>query len=93
MQHRLISIVSEKARGTIREALGPFRASGGWWESDRWATEEWDIALENGGLYRLARAGNEWRVEGSYNAPAAAGREACQNLIPLPLADLKSPSG
>jgi len=102
--HRLISIVSEKARGAIREALGPFRASGGWWESDRWATEEWDIALESGGLYRLARAGHEWRVEGSYDVPAVAGGEpaaageepghaALQNLIPLPLADLKSPPG
>jgi protein ImuB len=73
VRHRLASIVSEKARGVIRDSLGPFRASGGWWESDRWATEEWDIALEDGGLYRLARAGNEWRVEGSYDEEAAEG--------------------
>jgi protein ImuB len=73
VQHQIKSIVSEKARGVIRESLGPFRASGGWWESDRWATEEWDIALENGGLYRLARAGNEWRVEGSYSEAVVAG--------------------
>ena len=67
VRHQLISITSEKARGAIRATLGPFRASGGWWESDRWATEEWDILLENGGLYRLARAGSVWRVEGSYD--------------------------
>jgi len=71
VNHQLKSVFSEKARGAVRECLGPFRACGGWWESDRWATEEWDVALENGGLYRLARQGNVWRVEGSYNEPLA----------------------
>lgn len=66
VRHRPVFVVSEKILGAIRDALGPYRASGGWWESDRWTTEEWDIELEDGGLYRLARAGNAWRVEGSY---------------------------
>ena len=65
--HRPARIVSAKIHGAIRDALGPYRASGSWWESDRWAMEEWDVELEQGGLYRLARAGAEWRIEGSYD--------------------------
>ncbi len=71
VRHRPDFIVSEKVRGVIRDALGPYRASGGWWESERWATEEWDIETEAGGLYRLTRSGGEWRVEGSYDEPPA----------------------
>ena len=70
VRHRPTQIVSAKICGAIRDALGPYRASGSWWESDRWATEEWDIEMEQGGLYRVARAGAEWRIEGSYDESA-----------------------
>jgi protein ImuB len=75
-------IVSEKVRGVIRDALGPYRASGGWWESALWATEEWDIETEAGGLYRLARAGSEWRIEGSYDEPPAQERRTVVAMHP-----------
>jgi protein ImuB len=41
--------------GQILEARGPWKLSGNWWDQTRWETQEWDIALDNGGLYRLAR--------------------------------------
>jgi protein ImuB len=72
--HRPTFIDSAKARGAIRDALGPYRASGGWWESDCWGREEWDIELETGGLYRLARNRHEWRIEGSYDEPLPGAR-------------------
>jgi protein ImuB len=40
--------------GKILEARGPWKLSGNWWDQTRWATKEWDIALDNGGLYRIA---------------------------------------
>jgi protein ImuB len=40
--------------GRIIEARGPWKLSGNWWERARWETTEWDIALDNGGLYRIA---------------------------------------
>jgi len=46
---------------------GPFRLSGQWWETSSWAVEEWDVGMENGGLYRLARRGRDWTVEGCYD--------------------------
>ncbi len=80
VRHRPDFIVSAKVRGVIRDALGPYRASGGWWESERWATEEWDVETESGGLYRLARAGGEWRIEGSYDEPLSENRRA---VVPM----------
>jgi protein ImuB len=66
VRHRPAFIVSEKVRGIIRDALGPYRASGAWWERDVWATEEWDIETD-GGIFRLRRDRREWVVEGSYD--------------------------
>jgi protein ImuB len=48
MQSNLIS-------GRILEARGPWKLSGNWWDRTRWETKEWDIALDNGGLYRIAQ--------------------------------------
>lgn len=57
---------SPRISGVIADWSGPFRLSGDWWDSQRWATEEWDVALADGGLYRLARHRHEWRIEGCY---------------------------
>ncbi|MEO6742042.1 MAG: DNA polymerase Y family protein [Chthoniobacteraceae bacterium] len=86
VRHRPDFIVSAKVRGVIRDALGPYRASGGWWEREQqgnWATEEWDVETEGGGLYRLARSGNEWRIEGSYNEPPVQNRPGPHAIVPM----------
>lgn len=59
-------LFSEAGNGPVRAALGPYRASGAWWDKEVWAVEEWDVELENGGLYRLACVAQAWRVEGCY---------------------------
>jgi protein ImuB len=74
VRHKPALIESQKVHGIIRDALGPYRASGGWWENTHWCSEEWDIELENGALYRIARADDKWRVEGSYDEPSAEQR-------------------
>jgi protein ImuB len=52
--------------GTVRQAAGPWRASGGWWEPDRWNRDEWDVALSDGSVCRLFRdrEGEQWFLEG-----------------------------
>mgnify|MGYP005846223827 CR=1 FL=1 len=55
--------------GRVVEAAGPWRSSGGWWTGAAWSREEWDVALSDGGLYRLwweIFSGN-WFVEGEYD--------------------------
>jgi len=57
---------SVAVRGAIVKTRGPWRLSGNWWEPERWAREEWDVELAEGGIYRLVRERNEWFLEGSY---------------------------
>jgi protein ImuB len=53
------------ARGAVSERAGPWRASGDWWDV-AWSREEWDVALQDGGVYRIYhdRLREAWFVEG-----------------------------
>jgi protein ImuB len=59
---------TEAMQGEISAQLGPWRGGGDWWQQDRaWHRTEWDIALTEGGLYRLLLIGNAYFVEGEYD--------------------------
>lgn len=51
----------------ILTAAGPWRASGDWWTSAPWDREEWDVELNNGGLYRVYHTSQRWFLEGMYD--------------------------
>lgn len=56
----------------VLAASGPWCSSGNWWNSTKWAREEWDIALktfEGIGYYRiyLDRVRKQWFVEGVFD--------------------------
>jgi protein ImuB len=53
-------------QGEITDAAGPYRASGNWWDREKWSIEEWDIELSDGALYRLSKHDDSWFVEGCY---------------------------
>jgi protein ImuB len=55
---------SSRSTGPVRDARGPWKASGEWWEIS-WAREEWDIATSDG-LFRLVLAGGNWFLDGIY---------------------------
>jgi hypothetical protein len=50
-------------------AAGPWRTEGDWWLAGAWARDEWDVALNDGGVYRLCRdaSGARWYLDGSYD--------------------------
>lgn len=68
--------------GKVVCAAGPWRTTGDWWRADRWARDEWDVAIESSSLkvkeaggqrlqvlyriYRELRSGS-WFVEGIYD--------------------------
>jgi protein ImuB len=54
-------------RGKIAKSAGPWRTSGDWWRDEAWNRDEWDIAVADGALYRIYRAGAAWFVEGIYD--------------------------
>ncbi len=60
-------VAADRIRGSVLESAGPWRMSGDWWTADPWSRDEWDIALSDGGLYRLYCCPRGWFVEGSYD--------------------------
>jgi protein ImuB len=66
---RPVYVASAEVRGFVRERAGPWYGSGDWWEDGKaWDREEWDVALEEGGLFRVVRVpGGRWIVEGEYD--------------------------
>jgi protein ImuB len=60
-------VTADRIRGNVLESAGPWRTSGDWWTADPWSRDEWDIALSDGGLYRLYCCPRGWFIEGSYD--------------------------
>jgi protein ImuB len=60
--------------GVVDSCAGPWRTSGGWWQSSEpraqshkpWDRDEWDVALADGPTYRLFRErhSDKWFLEG-----------------------------
>lgn len=59
---------TESVRGEIVAQSCPYPSSGEWWQHDRaWSRTEWDIALSDGGLYRLLLVNDSYLIEGEYD--------------------------
>jgi protein ImuB len=59
---------ADGVHGEISFQSAPYYRDGEWWQADRaWSRTEWDIALSEGGLYRLIRDGDDYFVEGEYD--------------------------
>jgi protein ImuB len=57
--------------GTVASAVGPWRTSGDWWRIgggrvEGWSRDEWDVALADGGIYRIYRdrSCDRWFIDG-----------------------------
>jgi protein ImuB len=66
-QSRPVRVETATAGGRVEQAAGPWKSSGDWWGDQRWSREEWDVALSDGGLYRLYQAWGNWFLEGEYD--------------------------
>jgi protein ImuB len=55
--------------GPVLTCAGPWRTAGEWWLSDPWAHDEWDVALADGGLFRIhcELSTGRWFFEGRYD--------------------------
>jgi protein ImuB len=54
--------------GTVTAFAGPWRTSGDWITQNSWTYDEWDVALQSGGVYRLRHlAPNQWFIDGNYD--------------------------
>ena len=57
------------AQARVVGCAGPWRVSGEWWDAGAWARDEWDVALSDGAVCRLARdlISGEWYLDGVYD--------------------------
>ena len=62
-------VFAERVHGSVVELAGPWRTSGDWWRDTAWDRDEWDVGLNDGGVYRiyLDRPVRQWFVEGAYD--------------------------
>jgi protein ImuB len=66
--HQPTFLWTERIQGEIAARHGPWHSSGEWWQADRaWSRAEWDIALADGGVYRIFRTAEGWFLEGEYD--------------------------
>lgn len=63
---RLVFVRTRYFSGHVLEYSGVWRANSRWWDNS-WRTQEWDIEVENAGVYRLSKARDEWFVTGMYD--------------------------
>jgi protein ImuB len=54
--------------GTVTQAAGPWRTSGGW-HGESWNRDEWDVALASGAICRIFqdRSTGRWFLDGVYD--------------------------
>jgi protein ImuB len=64
---RPVQLKTADVNHAIREAHGPWRSSGHWWDRNTWARDEWDVQAVDGSLYRLFEQDGDWFVEGVYD--------------------------
>jgi protein ImuB len=59
----------DRIEGSVIAAAGPWRTSGDWWTASPWARDDWDLALTDGGLYRVYREffSGRWFIDGRYD--------------------------
>jgi protein ImuB len=63
------NVAAAGVRGVVVRSAGPWKTSGEWWAETAWSREEWDVALDDGGLYRIYQESQtrDWFVQGVYD--------------------------
>jgi protein ImuB len=69
VEHAPKDVAASMVQGSVIRAAGPWKTSGEWWMSTAWTREEWDVALDDGALYRIYQESEsgEWYVHGVYD--------------------------
>ncbi|MEO7672501.1 MAG: hypothetical protein ABIU09_00310 [Pyrinomonadaceae bacterium] len=63
---RLIFIRTDHFSAHVTEYSGVWKTNSRWWDKS-WKTQEWDVEVEDNGVYRLCKVGKEWFLAGEYD--------------------------
>lgn len=63
------NVQASGVKGRVTRHAGPWKTAGEWWAASAWSREEWDVALDDGALYRIYQesSNHEWFVYGIYD--------------------------
>ncbi|MBV8572762.1 MAG: hypothetical protein JO319_19235 [Acidobacteriaceae bacterium] len=69
VEHAPQDVLASLVKGRVMQSAGPWKTSGEWWTTTAWSREEWDVALDDGGLYRIYQEtpSGQWYVHGVYD--------------------------
>lgn len=63
---RLLFVKTPRFSGRVKKYSGVWKKNSQWWNRP-WNEQEWDIEIEDGGVYRLGKSGTEWFLVGEYD--------------------------
>jgi protein ImuB len=63
------NVLAVGVKGKVVQHAGPWKTSGEWWAPTFWCRVEWDVALDDGALYRIYQDSHsgDWYVHGVYD--------------------------
>ncbi len=63
---QLVYLRTQYFAGRVTACSGVWRLNSRWWER-AWDTQEWHVEIENSGVFRLRKTGDEWLVIGEFD--------------------------
>jgi protein ImuB len=63
---KLIFIRTQYFNGHVTRYSGVWKANSKWWDKS-WKAQEWDVEIEDQGVYRLCKVGKDWFLAGEYD--------------------------
>jgi len=64
---KLIHLRTQWFTGRVLAYSGVWKSSSEWWLKRPWSVHEWHVEVENAGIYRLQKKGEEWFVAGEFD--------------------------
>lgn len=65
-EKRLIYLRTQRFSGRVVDYSGVWRTDSKWWDRP-WHAEEWDVEVENNGVFRLCLVNKDWFLAGEYD--------------------------
>ena len=65
-EKRLVFLRTQYFSGHVKKYSGVWKANSKWWDNT-WKAQEWDVEIENHGVYRLCKVDKDWFLAGEYD--------------------------
>ncbi|HEX6123842.1 MAG TPA: hypothetical protein VFZ23_00570 [Pyrinomonadaceae bacterium] len=63
---KLVFLRTQYFNGRVTRYSGVWKANSKWWDKS-WKSQEWDVEIENHGVYRLCKVNKDWFLVGEYD--------------------------